>query len=402
MSHLTVIGCGLSPDDLGPSLRAEILAAAILAGGRQWLQHFPDHPGQQVVLGAEVETTLDQLVTASASRTVVVLASGDPLCFGIGATLARRLPPSRLRIRPNVSAGQAACARLGLPWTGLRWLSVHGRTAPLAWEQALAASGAAILTDAQRPPERLATDLIAAWPAAAGRQVVVAERLGRPEERLWPGRLDELAGLAFDGCSVVLILPDGELTATPPLALGEADAAYDHQRGLITHPEVRAVALAHLRLVPGWLWDLGAGSGAVGIEAARLCPGLQVLAVERDPQRLELIQANARRFGVPLEAMAGHLPAALAGLPGDPHRIFLGGGGSEVGTIAQAALDRLRPGGRLVASAVLHDSVASLLQVQPNWRQEAVELAVRRARPLAGATFFEPENPITIISWLRP
>ncbi|MDD7750893.1 MAG: precorrin-6Y C5,15-methyltransferase (decarboxylating) subunit CbiT, partial [bacterium] len=212
--------------------------------------------------------------------------------------------------------------------------------------------------------------------------------LGTPDENVIRGTLAELGRLEVSALSVLAVLP---APRRPGLPLGLSDAEYAHQNNMITHPEVRAVVLSKLRPVPGVMWDLGAGSGSVGIEAAGLAKGLQVFAVEQNGGRAEDIRVNAERHGVKIHLTEGKIAEVMPALP-DPDRIFFGGGSSEL----EAAFAKLKPGGILVATAVLVDTVAHLAAALREFRTELLTMNVSRAERTAAGEFLRAENPITI------
>ena len=381
--HLTVIGCGTHPQDLSARHLQALADADVLAGGRRLLDWFPDFQGETLEVGKQVQETVAKLFEMAREQQVAVLASGDPLFFGIGARFVDAPPDIEVTILPNVSAAQQALARLPLPWSETRFFSVHGRRTPLPWRRILAAETAVIYTDPERNPAIVAKDLIAFYPPAAERPVAVAENLGG-SEHIAKGRLKEIAGQKFSGLAVLVILPSdtkGSIT-TPPLSLGGEDCLFIHQQNLITHPEARAVVLSKLRLGAGVLWDLGAGSGSVAVEACGLCPELSAYAVEKEPQRVEMIEENARRAGLTsCHMIKGNILETMESLPA-PRSVFVGGGGNEVGRIVEGAFAALRPGGRLVASAVLLGSKEQLQNQLEESRVEIVELEIRRAAPV--------------------
>jgi precorrin-6B C5,15-methyltransferase / cobalt-precorrin-6B C5,C15-methyltransferase len=351
----------------------------------------------------------------AAARPVVVLASGDPLCFGIAAPLAACLGRERLRILPARSCIQLAAARLGLAWQDARIVSAHagdsGEWAPGArHDHALAPLAAALahagklicLTSPANDPARIARLLLAAGLGEAF-LVDVAARLGHTDEcvtcDLTPA---EAANSVFAQPNVVVLR---RLQALPARArFGHPDEAYQQrqpQRGLITRREVRAVSLAQLRLAPDDLvWDLGAGSGSVGIEAAQLCPDGHVYAIEKNPDDYANAVANARHFGVlNYTPQLGRAPAGLAGWP-DPDAVFIGGSGGELAALIALCLARLRPGGRLVMNFVtlenLGAATACLRAAGLAW--ELVQLSAARSRPIRDLNRLVAENPVWIVS----
>ncbi len=395
--HLTIIGCGTRVQDLTPLHIQALDDADVLAGGRRLLNWFPDFQGETLEIGKHVRETVAKLFEMAREQRVAVLASGDPLFFGIGARFVDASPDIDVTILPNVSAAQQALARLALPWSEARFFSVHGRKARLPWRQILAAATTVIYTDPKHNPAIVAKELIAFYPPATQRMAAVAENLGS-SERISKGNLKEIAGQSFSGLAVLVLLPPDtqEKIITPPLSLGEEDCHFAHQQGLITHPEVRAVVLSKLRLGAGVLWDLGAGSGSVAVEACGLCPDLSAYAVEKDSQRVKMIEENARRAGLAsCHVTEGNVLENMEGLPA-PRAVFVGGGGNDVGRIVEGAFAALRPGGRLVASAVLLGSKEQLQNTLEEARIEIVELEIRRATPVGPGQMMKPDNPVTL------
>ena len=258
-----------------------------------------------------------------------------------------------------------------------------------------------IYTDPAHPPGEIARFLL-----ARGRSRVrfcVLEDLGQETERVTWMSLAEAQAREFSPLNLVVVVPEpGEVTSRrPQLHLGLPEAALVHQAGLITKAEVRAVVLAKLRLWPGQvLWDVGAGCGSVGLEASLLAPGGKIFAVERHPERAAQIAANRDKFGVDnLEVVCAPAPVCLAPLP-DPHRVFVGGGGPEVGAIIQEAVRRLAPGGRVVVTAALLETLTSAQNAleQAGWEVEVVQVQVSRSHDLAGGTALQALNPVWIIT----
>lgn len=398
-TRVTVVSCGVGPEDLAGRHREAVASAGVLVGGQRLLDWFPDFRGRRVALGAHaVDQVLEAVKGAASPGRVVVLASGDALFFGIGRALVERLGREAVEFLPNVTAAQAALSRLGLPWDRARFFTVHGRDQVLPWREVLQAPVAVVYADPARTAAAVAAALIRQWPAAGERAGALCEDLGSAGERVVRGRLCELAALECGGLSLLVVEGAGAADAgtLPPLALGLDDDAYERESGLITHSEIRAVALAKLRVRPGVMWDVGAGSGSVGIEAAGLCPGLEVVAIEREGERCRMIDANARAAGVArLRVVTGAAPEVLAGLP-EPVCVFVGGGGGDVCAIVERAFERLLPGGTLVVSAVMLETRARLLDCLPGRRSELLEIEVKRARPLGPGHRYESGNPVSL------
>lgn len=399
---LTIIGCGLCLDDLTVSMIKRISEAGILAGGQRLLDWFPEHPAKKVTLDAHARQQAVELLGLAKESEVVVLASGDPLFFGIATTflsLSDDVDNSlKIDITPNISAIQAACTRLGRSWNDLEFFNLHGRISAIDWRRILRSTGALLLAGTgDKRPQFLAAALIDLFPLAKSRPATVFCDLGRDEERCFSGTLAQIANQDFSPLSLLFIEAAEETKEIPPLALGLPCAEYEHEAGLITKEEVRAVILAKLRLVPGVMWDLGAGSGSLAIEAASLNHGLKVWAVEKESNRISIIENNALKQGClnDLEIISGKSLEILGELP-DPDRIFIGGGGQEIAEITSKAFARLSSGGILVATAVTLESRAALSTILIDEEREVVEINISRSQPLGKIHLLKSENPIAI------
>jgi len=411
MIAVQVVGLGMSPDYLTPRALKVIREAQVLVGGRRLLSYFPDHPAQKIPLGKDVEGALGQLPALAADLRVVVLASGDPNFYGVGPLVLKLLGPEQVVVHPNITAVQAACARLKMAWQDASVVSLHGRSfQPLAASLSRGPDRVLVYTDPEHTP-----GAIARWLLARGQEearLCVLEDLGQATERLTWLSPREALEQEFSPLNLVVILPGARQhpqAATPSeagglghLHLGLPEEALARQGGLITKAEVRAVVLAKLALTPGLtLWDLGAGCGSVSLEASLLLPGGRIIAVEQDQDRAAQIRANRAKFGVTnLEVVLGRAPACLADLP-VPQRVFIGGGGRDLGEILPAVLGRLEPGdGRVVLTATLLNTLerARGVLAAAGWQMEVTLLQVSRSRPLADGAYMQAQNPVWIVS----
>lgn len=395
MAEVTVVGItDAGAESLLPEARAAVAAAELLCGGERHLGFFPDHPAERVVLKANVGQVVERL--RSETRRAVVLASGDPNCYGIGPILAARLGPDRVRILPNVGAVQLACARLGIAWQDAAILSAHGRPLEGILPAALVARTAIVLTDDRNTPAAIARALLEAGDADA--RMDVFEHLGGARERHASGCPAGVVGQAFAPLNTVVIRHDG---APRPWPLGLPEEAYAHRAGQITKAEVRAVSLSQLRLHErAVVWDVGAGCGSVAIEAAALARHGQVHAVERDPRQLGFLEENRRRHGAGnVVVVAGAAPEVLADLP-DPDAVFVGGSGGALGTIVRAAAARLRPGGRLVANLATLEHLAEIGEIARSmaWACEITQVTVARSAAVAELTRLVGLNPVFVVA----
>src|SRR5438132_5802037 len=336
-----------------------------------------DVGGKRVELPGPLAETLELAAERRAlGERVCLLASGDPGFFGIVRVAAARFGAGSLEIHPAPSSVAAAFARAGAHWDDAVVVSAHGRPLAAAVEAVLPHPKVAVLTAPDQPPEALGGALLAA--GCGPRRVTVCARLGHDDETVTRTDLEGLAAGSFPPLAVVVLQAPAALDEPggPTLAWGRPDDRYAHRAGMITKAEVRAVALGKLALPgAGVLWDVGAGSGSVAVECSRLAPGLRVFAVERRPDDVERLRENATGTGVIV--VEGEAPDVLVGLP-DPDRVFLGGGGLNV---LESVLDRLRPGGLVVATyAALDRAVAAATRLG-----HMVQVAVSRGVPLGGS-----------------
>ena len=413
--QVDVISCGIGfPED--EATRDLLTRADAVYASRSLLEACPLPLKETHVIAAHARQDAGEILRRSrGGERIAVLASGDALYHGFGGTLSSLARPGdNLLFHPGPTAFQALFHRLGRPWQEARLFCVHsGEDIPARqiaqWPLTVIYAGSRHTADA------IARAVLETHPEAAGRAAVMAERLGSPEERLVQAPLRDIAALTCGPTSLLVLLeqqadtPD-EAALPPLLALGLPDEVYAHEAHLITAPDVRAVILSRLRL-PHWgvLWDMGAGSGSVGLEAAALCPGLRVVGVERKAERVALMERNARRLGVANYGVRTGEALALARLPDgepdalpDPDRIFLGGGGRELPDLLTACMERLRPGGLLVASSVTLQSFADLLHWSPERRTGICRLDVAVEAPLARVhRHLSPQHTIHIFTFQK-
>ncbi|MBF8163065.1 precorrin-6y C5,15-methyltransferase (decarboxylating) subunit CbiE [Ectopseudomonas hydrolytica] len=396
---LTLVGIGEDGyPGLGKAARRALLAATRIVGAPRQLALLPP------CIGGERETwpspfDLEPLL-ARRGEAVCVLASGDPMFFGVGASLARQLPADELQVLPAPSSVSLAAARLGWPLQEVEVVSLVGR--PLATLNAPLFPGVRLLVlsaDGDTPAQ------VAAALRARGfgtSRLTLLEHLGGPEER----RLDGLAENwnlprgADLNLLAVECLADAGAQLLPPTC-GLPDEAYRHD-GQLTKRDVRAVTLARLAPLPGeLLWDVGAGCGSIGIEWMRAHPACRAIAIEANEGRQAHIRHNRDALGVPgLQLVAGHAPEALVGLPA-PDAIFIGGGVTVPGVLDDCWA-ALKPGGRLLANAVTIQSEAALVAFRERQGGELLRLTVAQAQPLGGFDTWRAALPITLLAVRKP
>lgn len=352
-------------------------------------------PGERIDLRDPLAEMLDLCeARRAAGQTVAVLASGDPGFFGIERIMVGRFGAD-VEVHPAPSSLALAFARARIPWDDAAVVSVHGRSLEAAVPRIMSALKVAVLVSASVPPEAVGGALIEA--GAPHRHAWVMSRLGEADESVVRTDLPGLAGGSFDPLSVLVLTVDSQPIAPEAVvAWGRPESAFVHRDGMITKSEVRAAALSKLQLHgSAVMWDIGAGSGSVSVEAARLAPGLRVFAVERNPEDCDRVRTNAE--GLAVTVIEGTAPECLIELP-DPDRVFVGGGGIE--TLA-AAVTRLRVGGVVVATFAVVGRALAAVELLHNHDigAEMVQIAVSRARSIGGGGELRlvAENPVFVV-----
>ena len=427
MGRIEVIGSDAgAPASLSSPAQALLRAAQLLVAPQRLLPQLEPWwlaeqaagrialttPCPELLASDRPEQILSPLEAAlETDRPVVVLASGDPLWFGIGRLLLLQFGPQRLRFHPAPSSLQLAFARIGRPWQDASWISLHGRDPdPLAAALQKRPAALAVLTDPGRGGAEEVRRILRASGLEAAYAVWLCERLGHLAERVQ--RLAPEAPLPAD-CDplhLVLLIAEPLAPVADPAALplfGLEDGLFlqhDDRPGLMTKREVRLQLLADLELpVRGVLWDIGAGVGSVGLEALRLRPELQAWFLEQRGGSASLIAANAERLGVkPAGVLEGRAPEALAALP-DPDRVLIGGGGRGRAAVLVAVLERLRPAGVVVIPLATLEALAEL---RPLLEQAGLSVSVSqhqawRGAPLAEGTRLAPLNPVLVLRGVR-
>lgn len=397
---VTVVGIGADGwSGLAPASAAAVGAAEVLLGSARQLDLVPgDVAAQRVPWPSPLLPALPGLLAGHAGRTVVVLASGDPMLSGIGTTLVRELGGGAVRVLPAPSSVSLACARLGWAVEDVDVVTLVGRPPELLHPHVHPGRRLLVLGSDGGTPARVAA-LLTDRGYGDSRLTVLGE-LGGPGESCRTG-----TAAGWSGTSPALVVTAVECRAAPgtaplPTTPGLPDDVYEHD-GQLTKSEVRAVTLSRLAPVPGaLLWDVGAGAGSVGIEWMRSHPACRAVAVEAVPARAERVARNAARLGVPqLQVVPGRAPDVLAGLPA-PDAVFVGGGATTP-LLLDACWDALDPGGRLVVSAVTVQSEAVLADWHARCGGSLTRVSVARAEPVGGFTGWRPAMPVTLWSVLR-
>lgn len=394
---LSIVGIGEDGrSGLAPAAAAALDGAQVVYGGRR-------HLALAAPLDAETRTWPSPIhdaypeILARRGRSTCILATGDPFHYGIGAEIARLVPPAEIRTFPQPSAFSLACARLGWPLAECGLVTLHGRALARIVPHIQPGARLLVLSWDVSTPSALATLLAERGFGAS--IITVLEAMGGPRERVRSGRADGFDLETIDPLNTVAIAVAGAGQALP-LAPGLDDGLFEND-GQLTKAEIRALTLAALRPHPGQhLWDVGAGAGSIAIEWMLRHPSLRATAIEARPDRAQRILRNAQALGVPdLSVVTGAAPAALAGLAA-PDAIFIGGGVSEAGVLADT-LASLRPGGRCVANAVTLQGEAALLAAFAQHGGSLRRFSVDRASPVGGMHGWRPAMPVTQWAWTK-
>jgi precorrin-6Y C5,15-methyltransferase (decarboxylating) len=398
---LTVIGIGEDgPAGLGEDAKLLIQSAPLVFGGARHIELTASLiRGETHVWLSPIERSIDRIV-AERGNPVVVLASGDPFFFGVGVTLARRVPASEMTVIPAPSSFSLAASRLGWALQDTAIVSLHGRPIDLIRPDLHPGRKILALTSDEQGPAALATLLC--QNGFGGSKISVLEALGGRQERISTHSADAFPDIAIHALNICGIdVVARQAARILPLGAGLDDALFEHD-GQITKREVRAVTLSSLAPRRGELmWDVGAGSGSIGIEWMLSDPSMRAIAIEASNERAARIARNTLAFGTPgLVIVEGNAPGALAGLP-EPDAIFIGGGGSDAGVI-EACVSALKQGGRLVANAVTVEMELVLLTEQARRGGSLIRLNIARAAPVGTMTGWRAAMPVTQWLWVKP
>ena len=398
-ARITVVGIGEDGlNGLTPKARGLIDEAEVLVGGERHLSKVPLGGEQRIDWDGDFDAAFDKIEKMK-DRRVVVLASGDPLHYGVGANIVRRFGADQVNVIPAPGAFSLVAADLGWPLADVKCLTVHGRALEAVTLYLTPGRRLLVLSWDGETPEKLAGLLTARGFGPS--RITVLGNLGGDDETRTEGTAEKWTGETvpdLNTIAVECVAGDGAdvLSRVP----GLPDDAFEHD-GLITKSEVRAATLARLMPLPGQtLWDVGAGSGAVAIEWLRAEPSAKAFAVERDPKRAAVIARNAANLGVPeLKIVEGEAPGILSGIETVPDAVFVGGGVSVPGLL-EACWDALSPGGRLVANGVTLEAEQRLLFFQNEFGGDLTRMAVSRAAPVGPVGRLQTFQPLKQVTQL--
>ena len=406
-TKIVIVGIG---DDgiagLTESTRRIIEESDEILGTPALLRLLEGSKARKTELDPDMPAALRQVRNALRSRNPVLISGGDPLFYGVARYLCDRLGKDQFEVIPHVSSMQLAFARVKESWEDAYLASLSGKPLEAIVDRIRTAEKVGLFSSDEHPPSRLGKALLDR--GIDYFRAYVCENLGSPDERVTQAELHELTGMEFDPLNVLILVrkpnrPDRANPSSRHKLFGNADDAFAQtlpKRGLITQSEVRAIALSELDIRPeSVVWDVGAGSGSVAIEAAQLANLGMVYAIEPEPADIALIQSNAEAFGVAnVRPVAGRAPDVLATLP-EPDAVVIGGTGRQVSTVLNAVYARLSEGGRLVVNVATIDGLASALETLKKLAGEVQvwNIAISRGIEQMDRVRFEAANPTFLL-----
>jgi precorrin-6Y C5,15-methyltransferase (decarboxylating) len=403
---VVIVGIGADGlPGLSPRARSAMASATFLAGGRRQLELVGPPPVELFAIANNLPELVARLRERGPGERCVVLASGDPLFYGIGHFLGQSLGPVEIVVEPALSSMQLCFARVGVSWHDAAIASIHGRPLKEVLLPLLGKPTIGLFTQDGSSPSAVASFLIDR--GLPDYDAVVGERLGAEDERITECFLPELVGKTFDPLNVLILFQDTEVFPGPDLADDPAgcipDALFAQPETppiLLTHADIRAIVVGRFReLPPGPLWDIGAGLGGVAVGLSRAFPGREVVAVERSAEQGAYLRWNRRRFGAyNMRVIEGTAPACLDGEP-DPAGVFLGGSGGHLDAILDTVVRRLIHRGILVANFVTLEHLGRGLDRlrQAGWPHEVTQVLISPGQDLAGLTVLTPQRPVWVV-----
>jgi precorrin-6B C5,15-methyltransferase / cobalt-precorrin-6B C5,C15-methyltransferase len=367
--------------------------AEVIIGGDRHLAMLPSNDQRQKIAWISPISVSIADIIQRRGQSVCVLASGDPMCYGIGVTLTKQIPISEITIIPAPSAFSLACARLGWSLTEVETISLCGRPPALIQSYIYPGARLLILSADQNTPAIVAEILRQRSYTAS--KITVLERMGGTQERIKEGTAATWSQTDIAALNAIAVdcVADAGVVSLPRIP-GLPDNAYHHD-GQLTKHEVRAITLATLAATPGQLlWDVGAGCGSISIEWMRTDPRCRAIAIEQNSSRLRYIADNAAALGVPnLQIIAGKAPNILKDLP-QPDAIFIGGGVTADG-LFDICWSALKPGGILVANVVTIEGEQTLFKWYEQVGGNFTRIAIQHAEPIGKFLGWRAMAPVT-------
>lgn len=406
MYAIDVIGMGLGLDDLTPNHLALIRECDVLVGGERHLALFEALGKQEIVIKGRINRVIEAVREKMDQYRIVVLASGDPLFYGIGSTLMQYFDKTQLNIHSNISSISAAFAAIKEPWHDALIISLHGKkeAEAISFSKFSGENKIAFLTSPEMNPGYIADMLIKE--GIYDFRFCVLENLGNKEmEKIsWFDNIDLIRQQTFQNPNIVILFKRllEKNIVSRETHIGMDDSLFKHSKGLITKSEIRSLSLSKLKLIKKdhVLWDIGSGCGSVGIEASFLIPWGLVYSIEKYSERISDIIHNLKNFNCSnVKLVNAEFPDGIEELR-IPDRIFIGGGGKNMVQMMDACCEKLAPFGRIVINTVLLQTMGTVLTCLEKYKfkTDVVQVQVSRSKPMPYGDRLEAMNPVWIIS----
>ncbi|OGR39278.1 MAG: hypothetical protein A3J80_11450 [Desulfobacula sp. RIFOXYB2_FULL_45_6] len=404
MHAIDIIGIGLCIDDITQNHLDLIRACDILVGGERHLEWFDDLGKETIVIKSQIVKVVETLREKMKHSKIVVLASGDPLFYGIGSTLIQYFDKEHFNIYSNISSISAAFAAIKVPWHDAAVISLHGKKEAISFPKLSNENKIAFLTSPKMNPRDIAEMIIKE--GLYEFRVCVLENIGhKDKEKIsWFDDIDLMRRQTFQDPNVVILLKRvlQKKEVSRETHIGMDDSLFKHSKGLITKSEIRCITLSKLKLIKKdhILWDIGSGSGSVGIEASFLIPWGLVYSIEKHPGRISDIVHNIKNFNCSnVKIVNTEFPDKTEDLR-TPDRIFIGGGGEKMPEIMEMSCEKLAPYGIIVINTILLQTIGIAMTIleKHRFRTEVVHVQISRSKPMPYGDRFEAINPVWIIS----
>jgi precorrin-6Y C5,15-methyltransferase (decarboxylating) len=404
MKPVKIIGIGLTSDDITPKQERIIETADFLIGGTELLKIFKSLNVKKLEIKNNLSLIVETIRKNMDSSNIVVLASGDPLFFGIGAYLVKKIGKKNVKIFSNVSSIAKAFAKINESWHDAHLLSLHGKRSENISPLFSGKKKFGVLTDKKKDPVWIAKKIIDK--KEKGFSMCVLEKLGTIQEKVtWFNDLSKVEKTKFLFPNIVILkrksVPQNS-TGYRQIRIGVEDKKFFCEKGLITKSEIRSIVLSKLNFVSDnhLFWDLGAGSGSVSIEVSSIITKGSIYAVEKNIDRIALINKNISKFNVPnISIIHAELPDGLDKMP-SPDRIFIGGGGKDLKKITETAVNKLALNGIIVVNTILLQNLESVFSIMENKKlnPQAISVQISKSKNMPHGNRFEALNPVWIIS----
>jgi len=400
---ITVVGMGMSPDDLSRKALAIVEEADILIGGKRHLSYFAHLPAVKVLLYKNFDQVIRTIkASCKKKKRIVVIASGDPGYHGIARYLVKHLGKDTIEVVPNITTFQAAFAKIKESWDDALLLSAHGHPLPHLASLLRKHKKIGILTDEKNTPAAIARQVLEKEPSLNTTIAFIVEQLGTEKEKVRKYHLKNVVSKTFSSLNAMILFPPAPGRKEDEIIrLGLPDKCFSHQGGLITKEEIRIFTLAKLNLPrEGVFWDVGSGSGSVAVEASLLAPDLNVYAVEKHKKRISDIKRNCKNFEreQSIRPVLGEAPETLKTLP-RPHRVFIGGTEGQLIPILRYCKRALLPEGKIVINAATLETVNAAVSFfdRAGWVSAVTLLNISKMKKVGSQKRFQPLNPIFVI-----